>query len=70
VRPGLARGWGHAPGLTDLAIATTASTHGLVLLARNVRHFEFLPVEMADPLASSHALRGPRIGSALQVSRS
>ncbi|WP_159719018.1 type II toxin-antitoxin system VapC family toxin [Geminicoccus flavidas] len=47
----LARGQGHAPGFADLAIAATASTHELVLLTRNVRHFEFLPVEVVDPFA-------------------
>jgi toxin FitB len=45
----LARGRGHAPGFADLAIAGTASTCELVLLTRNVRHFEFLPVEVVDP---------------------
>jgi predicted nucleic acid-binding protein len=48
----LARGKGQAPGFADLAIAATASTHELVLLTRNVRHFTMLPVEVVDPFAN------------------
>ncbi|WP_027132562.1 type II toxin-antitoxin system VapC family toxin [Geminicoccus roseus] len=48
----LARGRGQAPGFADLAIAATTFTHELVLLTRNVRHFEFLPVSVVDPFTT------------------
>ena len=45
----LARSRGQAPGFADLAIAATAFRFELVLLTRNVRHFEFLPIQVVDP---------------------
>ncbi|MGH7814489.1 MAG: type II toxin-antitoxin system VapC family toxin [Candidatus Binataceae bacterium] len=47
-----ARGKGHAPGFPDLAIAATASAHGLIVLTRNLRHFAPLEVRAHDPFAS------------------
>lgn len=47
----LARGQGHAPGFADVMIAATAQRHGLVILTRNLRHFEPLGVKMHDPFA-------------------
>lgn len=43
---------GRHPGFADIAIAATASTHGLVLLTRNGRHFEPLGVTVIDPVAA------------------
>lgn len=40
---------GRHPGFADVAIAATASTHGLVLLTRNGRHFASLGVAFVDP---------------------
>ena len=40
---------GRHPGLADIAIAATALAHGLVLLTRNLRHFQPLGVEALDP---------------------
>lgn len=45
----LAPGLGQAPGFADLAIAATCFTHQRVLLTQNVRHFAFLPIDVADP---------------------
>jgi predicted nucleic acid-binding protein len=44
-----ARGQGHAPGLADILIAATAHHHELLILTRNVRHFESLGVPVLDP---------------------
>jgi predicted nucleic acid-binding protein len=44
-----ARGQGHAPGFADILIAATAHHHELVILTRNVRHFEPLGVPVPDP---------------------
>lgn len=44
-----ARGQGHAPGFADILIAATARHHELVVLTRNVRHFEPLGVPVLDP---------------------
>jgi predicted nucleic acid-binding protein len=44
-----ARGQGHAPGFADILIAATAHHHELVILTRNVRHFEPLGVPVLDP---------------------
>jgi toxin FitB len=44
-----ARGKGHAPGFADAAIAATARVHELIVLTRNLRHFEPLDVEVWDP---------------------
>jgi predicted nucleic acid-binding protein len=44
-----ARGKGHAPGFADAAIAATARVHELIVLTRNLRHFEPLDVEAWDP---------------------
>ncbi len=47
-----ARGAGQAPGLADLAIASTAQRHGLTVLTRNLRHFQVLGVPALDPFAT------------------
>jgi toxin FitB len=39
----------HQPGFEDIAIAATARVHDLVLLTRNLRHFEPLGVQGIDP---------------------
>jgi toxin FitB len=44
-----ARGQGHAPGFADILIAATAHHQELVVLTRNVRHFEPLGVPVLDP---------------------
>ncbi len=48
----LARGRGHAPGFADIAIAATASRHGLTILSRNARHFAPMDVSVVDPFRS------------------
>lgn len=48
----LARGQGQAPGFADVMIAATAQRHRLVILTRNLRHFEPLGVEAHDPCAA------------------
>jgi predicted nucleic acid-binding protein len=47
-----ARSQGQAPGFADLIIAATAQRHGLILLSRNLRHFEPLGVAVLDPFAA------------------
>jgi len=44
-----ARGRGHAPGFADILIAATACHHELIILTRNVRHFEPLGVPVVNP---------------------
>jgi predicted nucleic acid-binding protein len=44
-----ARAKGRSPGFADIVIAATARAHNLVLLTRNVRHFEPLGVETINP---------------------
>jgi predicted nucleic acid-binding protein len=44
-----ARSVGHAPGLADIIIASTAQQHGLTILSRNLRHLEPLGVAAIDP---------------------
>lgn len=39
----------HQPGFEDIAIAATARVHNLVVLTRNLRHFEPLGVRSVDP---------------------
>lgn len=39
----------HQPGFEDIAIAATARTHDLMILTRNLRHFEPLGVRAIDP---------------------
>lgn len=39
----------HQPGFEDIAIAATARVHNLVVLTRNLRHFDPLGVQAADP---------------------
>lgn len=39
----------HQPGFEDIAIAATARVHELVVLTRNLRHFEPLGVQAIDP---------------------
>jgi hypothetical protein len=46
---GFARGAGVAPGFADIVIAATAATHDLMILTRNLRHFEPLGVPVRDP---------------------
>src|SRR5258708_17743087 len=46
-----ARGKGLAPGFADIIIAATAQHHGLMILSRNLRHFEPLDVVVIDPFA-------------------
>jgi predicted nucleic acid-binding protein len=41
----------HQPGFEDIAIAATARVHDLVVLTRNLRHFEPLGVRAVDPFA-------------------
>jgi toxin FitB len=41
---------GRYPGFADVAIAATASTHELILLTRNGRHFAPLGVAFIDPI--------------------
>ena len=41
---------GRHPGFADLAIATLAQNAGLLLLTCNLKHFEPLGVDCADPL--------------------
>jgi len=48
----LARGQGQAPGFADVMIAATAQRHGLVILTRNLRHFEPLGVKVHDPFSA------------------
>lgn len=45
----LARGKGLSPGFADLAIAGTAVVRSLIVLTRNVRHFQPLGVQLIDP---------------------
>lgn len=42
----------HQPGFEDIAIAATARTHDLVVLTRNMRHFEPLGVRAVDPFST------------------
>ena len=46
----------HQPGFEDIAIAATARAHDLVVLTRNLRHFEPLGVPAADPFTALPAL--------------
>ncbi|KQY15950.1 type II toxin-antitoxin system VapC family toxin [Rhizobium sp. Root482] len=39
----------HQPGFEDIAIAATAQVHGLIVLTRNLRHFEPLGIRAIDP---------------------
>jgi hypothetical protein len=48
-----ARSAGMSPGFADIAIAATASTHGLIILTRNLRHFQPLGLSVLDPLGGS-----------------
>lgn len=41
---------GRDPGVADILIAATAQAHDLLLLTRNVRHFEPLGISVHDPL--------------------
>lgn len=42
---------GRHPGFADVAIAAIAQSAGLLLLTRNLKHFQPLGVNCADPLA-------------------
>lgn len=42
---------GRHPGFLDVLIAGTAKAHDLVVLTRNIKHFEPLGVTVVDPLA-------------------
>jgi toxin FitB len=48
-----ARSAGMSPGFADIAIAATASTHGLIILTRDLRHFQPLGLSVLDPLGGS-----------------
>ena len=43
---------GRHPGYPDVYIAATAKVHDLLLLTRNMRHFQPLGIAIADPLAA------------------
>ena len=47
-------GWaiGRHPGLADIVMAATAQAHDLVLLTKNLRHFEPLGIPVVDPFVS------------------
>src|SRR5690606_23492028 len=45
----VARAAGGSPEFEDVAIAATASVHGLTVLTRNARHFRPLGVAFIDP---------------------
>jgi predicted nucleic acid-binding protein len=47
-----ARGQGQAPGFADIIIAATALQHGLMILSRNLKHFEPLGVRVFDTFTS------------------
>ena len=40
---------GRTPSLGDLMIAAIAYTHGLILVTRNVKDFEYLPIRIFNP---------------------
>ena len=40
------------PGMADTVIAATAISHGLILLTRNLRHFEVFEIETVNPFES------------------
>lgn len=42
-------GKGRHPGLSDIVIAATGDVHGMIILTRNLRHFEPLEVVCLDP---------------------
>jgi predicted nucleic acid-binding protein len=48
----------HQPGFEDIAIAATARVHGLIVLTRNIRHFEPLGVRTIDPFVGLPELEG------------
>lgn len=48
----LARGQGQAPGFADIVIAATAKHHGLLILTRNLKHFEPLNIPTHDPFSA------------------
>lgn len=48
----------HQPGFEDIAIAATARVHDLVLLTRNLRHFEPLGVRSIDPFKTLPDFQG------------
>lgn len=57
----VARRWGQLSGALgyeskDLLIAATALEHGLMVVTRNVRHFQPSGVTVLDPLADTSAL--------------
>ena len=45
----LARGKGLAPGFADIVIGATARSHQLIILTRNIRHFEPLGLSSLNP---------------------
>lgn len=46
-----ARGRGHTPGFTDVAIGAIAQCHELTVLTRNVKHYTPLGIVVHDPVA-------------------
>jgi toxin FitB len=53
----LDRARAHDPGFEDIAIAATASAHGLTVLTANERHFKPLGVPFANPLKQFPAIQ-------------
>ena len=53
-----ARGKGHAPSFADVAIAATARVHDLMVLTRNLRHFDPLEAQVWDPFVALPPDRG------------
>ncbi|CAN7218166.1 type II toxin-antitoxin system VapC family toxin [Rhizobium sp. LjRoot30] len=40
---------GHSPGAADAMIAGTAKAHGLILITRNLKHFESFAIKVRSP---------------------
>jgi predicted nucleic acid-binding protein len=47
-----ARARGFEPGFADVAIASTAKTHRLLVLTRNAKHFSAIGIAFHDPFVS------------------
>lgn len=47
-----ARGQGRAPGFADIIIAATAMRHDLILLTRNLRHFQGFGLRLYNPFTA------------------
>jgi len=55
-----ARAVGQGPGFADIAIAATAQSRGLILLTRNVRHFEPIHSRVRDPFDPPFTSAAPK----------